>query len=182
MLSNFVKSILTFNRSQTKAPNFILVYSLITIIWHSEVLLAFALAHGGFVERASSALAESSLQYLWVLWFSVLFYVVRLSWLYFINKADQFIDQDEVIEAKVGSDQIFKENKDVVRLLALLDENKTKLENAKSREAASQHKSTETINKMLSMQVELDLALADIAILTKSNAELKAQINHAKIL
>ncbi|ARD44710.1 hypothetical protein [Colwellia sp. PAMC 21821] len=95
--------------------------------------------------------------------------------LYSVKKADQYIEADEPIEAKIGSDQVFTENKDVVRLLALLEETKAQLAKVKIREAKAQADKTATISKMLAVQAELDIAQADIAILSKSNEDLRTK-------
>ncbi|TWX73011.1 DUF4398 domain-containing protein [Colwellia sp. C1TZA3] len=76
----------------------------------------------------------------------MLFFILRLSMLYLLNKTDQFIEADEPIKIKVGSDQIVKENKDVVRLLALLTENKAQLAKVKAREALAQADKTKIIS------------------------------------
>tara|TARA_R110000787_G_scaffold25150_1_gene70762 strand:+ start:1528 stop:2076 length:549 start_codon:yes stop_codon:yes gene_type:complete len=180
MFSKFIKSVLVFNQAQNKAPNFILVYLLISLTWHHQLFITFFVSHGAFSERFSAALAEHSHQYVVVLFLTLLFFILRLSLLYFVNKTDQFIDADEPIEAKLGSDQLFKENKDVVRLLTLLEESKAKSAKLKTREAKAQSDKTATINKMLAVQAELDIALADIAILGKSNEELRASLNKYK--
>ena len=85
------------------------------------------------------------------------------------------------IEAKLGSDQLFTENKDVVRLMDLLEQTKEKLAKSKLREAQAQTDKTTTINKMLALQDELDLALADIAILNKTNKELTTKLNDSYV-
>ena len=96
--------------------------------------------------------------------------------LYLLNKTDEFIDADEPMIVKVGSDQIVKENKDVVRLLALLAETKAQLAKVKAREVSAQADKKKTISNILAVQAELELALADIAILGKSNEELRAKL------
>jgi ribosomal protein L29 len=97
--------------------------------------------------------------------------------LYLLNKTDEFIDTDEPMIVKVGSDQIVKENKDVVRLLALLAETKAQLAKVKACEVSAQADKKKMISNMLAVQAELELALADIAILGKSNEELRAKLN-----
>jgi hypothetical protein len=62
----------------------------------------------------------------------VLFFTLRLSMLYLLNKTDQFIEADEPMKVNLGSDQIVKENKAVVRLLALLAETKAQLAKVKA--------------------------------------------------
>ncbi|MBA6392055.1 hypothetical protein H4J38_14865 [Colwellia sp. BRX10-3] len=181
MFSKFIKSVLVFNRAQNKAPNFFLVYFLISIAWHHQVFITFAASNTGFSDRLSTALAEHSFQYAVVLFLTFLFFILRLSLLYFLNKTDQFIEADEPIEAKIGSDQVFKENKDVERLLALLEETKAQLAKVKAREAASQADKISAISKMLALQAELDIAMADIAILGKSNEELSIKLNECKV-
>jgi hypothetical protein len=78
-------------------------------------------------------LVEHSYQYV-----LVLFFILRLSMLYLLNKTDEFIDTDEPMIVKVGSDQIVKENKDVVRLLALLAKTKAQLAKVKACEVSAQ--------------------------------------------
>jgi hypothetical protein len=68
----------------------------------------------------------------------VLFFTLRLSMLYLLNITDQFIEADEPMKVNLGSDQIVKENKAVVRLLALLAETKTQLAKVKAREISAQ--------------------------------------------
>ena len=180
MFSTFIKSVLVFNRAQNKAPNFILVYLVISLAWHNQFFITFFASHGAFAERFSAALAETPHQYVVVLFFTLLFFILRLTLLYFANKTDQFIDEDQPIEDKIGSDQIFTENKDALRLLALLEESKAQLVKVKERETIAQKDKTATINKMLAVQADLDIALADIAILGRSNEELRASLNKYK--
>jgi len=182
MFSKLLKSILVFNREQNKAPNILLVYILISLAWHHQIFLTFVLSHGDFAERLSAALTGNSHQYIIVLLLTLLFFILRLSLLYFFNKTDQFIEADVPIEAKIGNDQLFAENKDALRLLALLDETKAQLAKAKEREALAQADKTKTISKMLSVQAELDLALADIAILSKSNEGLSAKLTEYNLV
>jgi hypothetical protein len=176
MFSKFLKSVLIFNRSENKAPNFILIYLLISLAWHNQIFITFVVSHGGFTERLNAALVEHSHQYVLVLFFTLLFFILRLSMLYLLNKTDEFIDADEPMIVKVGSDQIVKENKDVVRLLALLGETKAQLAKVKAREVSAQADKKKTISNILAVQAELELALADIAILSKSNEELRAKL------
>ena len=61
-----------------------------------------------------------------------------------------------------------------------MEESKAQLAKVKTREAKAQSDKTATINKMLAVQAELDIALADIAILGKSNEELRASLNKYK--
>ncbi|MBA6327771.1 hypothetical protein H4J46_07455 [Colwellia sp. MB02u-6] len=58
--------------------------------------------------------------------------------LYLLNKTDQFIEADEPMKVNVGSDQIVKENKDVVRLLSLLADTTVQLAKVKAREVLAQ--------------------------------------------
>lgn len=177
MFSTYLKSVLIFNRSQNKAPNVILVYLLISLAWHHKFFTDFFIHTGSFAEKLNYVLLENNHQYFVVLCFTLLFFILRLSYLYFANKTDQFIDADEPIETKIGSDQLFTENKDVIRLVALLDETKAQLAQAKEAEALARTDKTIAIGQVLSIQAELDLALADIAILSASNQELRSQFN-----
>ena len=177
MSSKFLKSILVFNRSQNKAPNFILIYLLISLFWHNQFFISLMLQKGGFSERLNTALSENTHQYIAVLFLTVLFFSLRLTYLYFASKTNEFIEADAPIEKKIGGDQIFTENKDVVRLLDLLEETKVKLARVKESEAQAQSDKTAAISERLALQAELDLAMADIAILTKSNEELKTKLN-----
>ena len=139
------------------------------------------LSDGGISEKLSAALAENSHQYITVLFLSFLFFALRLSYLYFANRANDFIEADEPIEAKLGSDQVFSKNNDVVRLLDLLEETKAQLAKVKAAEAQAKTDKTTAISQRLALQNELDMALADITILTKSNAELKRQLNEHSV-
>ena len=177
MFSKLLKPVLIFNRSQNQAPNFILVYSLIALAWHNQFFITFAVASGSLSEKLAEALTKHPFQYGVVLCFTLLFFILRLAFLYLVNKTDNFIEADEPIEAKVGSDQVFTENKDVVRLLALLEETKAELAKVKVREANAQIDKTAAIKKMLAVQAELDIAQADIAILSQSNEDLKAKLS-----
>ncbi len=181
MFTKFIKSVLIFNQAQSKAPNFILIYFLISIAWHNQVFMTFITNQGSLTERFSTALSQNTHQYIVVLMLTLLFFSMRLLYLYFVNKTEQLIEQDEPIEAKLGSDQLFTENKDVVRLMELLKETKEKLAKSKAREAQAQTDKTTTINKMLALQDELDLALADIAILNKANKELTTKLNDSYV-
>lgn len=175
MFSKFLKSILIFNRSQNQAPNFMLVYFLLSLVWHNQFFITLVGSNGDFSHRLNAVLSESSFQYGVVFFLTLLFFIVRLLVLYAIKQTDQYIEADELIEAKIGSDQVFTENKDVVRLLALLEETKAQLAKVKIREAKVQADKTETISKMLAVQAELDMAQADIAILSKSIEDFRAQ-------
>ena len=177
MFSKYLKAIMVFNRAQNKAPNFILVYLLISFFWHQQFFMSLVTNSGGFSEKLSTAISENNHQYMAVLFVTILFFIIRLSYLYFANKADLFIETDEPIEDKIGSDQLFAENKDVARLLAHLEETKIKLAQMKEREAQAQADKTASITKMLALQAELELALADITILNKSNQDLTAKLN-----
>jgi hypothetical protein len=177
MFSKYVRSIIVFNRAQHKAPNVVLVYFLISLAWHHQFFITLILSNGGFGEKLSAALAQNTHQYIAVLFLTLLFFLLRLSLLYVVNKTDDFVEKDEPIEAKIGSDQSLKENKDVVRLLALLEETKVKLAQVKEKEAQAQADKTVTISQKLAVQAELDIALADIAILSKSNQELRVQLS-----
>jgi len=181
MFSKFLKSILIFNRGQNKAPNAILVYLLISLAWHNQFFITFVVSNGGFSQRLSAALADNSHQYMVILLLTLLFFILRLSYLYLINKAEQFIEADTPIATKVGKDQLFTENKDVVRLLALLAESKAQLTKIKAREALAQTDKVIAIGQVLSIQAELDLAAADIAILSKSNQVLTAKLNQYQV-
>ena len=64
----------------------------------------------------------------------------------------------------------------MVRLLALLEDTKAELAKVKVRETAAQTDKHATINKLLAVQDELEIALADIAILSQSNEELRAKL------
>ena len=77
--------------------------------------------------------------------------------------------------------QLFTENKDVIRLVALLDETKAQLAQAKEAEALARTDKTIAIGQVLSIQAELDLALADIAILSASNQELRSQFSEVAV-
>jgi hypothetical protein len=55
----------------------------------------------------------------------VLFFTLRLSMLYLLNKTDQFIEVDQPMKVNLGSEQIVKKNKDVVRLVAMLARNQS---------------------------------------------------------
>lgn len=177
MSSKFFKSLLVFNRSQNKAPNFILVYLLISMLWHNQFFITLILSNGGLSERLSAAAAENVHQYILVLFFTLLFFTLRLSYLYFANKTNEFVEKDEPIEDKIGSDQAFSENKDVIRLLDLLEETKAKLAKVKALEVQAQSDKTAAISQRLAVQAELDIAMADIAILSKANEDLRAKIN-----
>ncbi len=177
MYSKFLKSILIFNRTQDKAPNFIVVYLLISLAWHNQFFTTFLISDGSFSNKLNSALSDNTHQYLAVLFSTILFFILRLSYLYFMNKTNDFVEKDEPIESKIGSDQIFDNNKDIARIMVLLEETKARLSKAKEREAQTQIEKDISIRQVLSMQAELDLALVDITILTKANNELKSKLN-----
>lgn len=181
MFTKFIKSVLVFNQTQSKAPNFILIYLLVSIAWHNQVFITFITSQGSLTEKLSTALSQNTHQYIVVLVLTLLFFSLRLLYLYFVNKTEQFIAQDEPIETKLGSVQLFTENKDVMRLMDLLEETKEKLVKSKALEAQAQTDKTTTINKMLALQDELDLALADIAILNKANKELTTKLNDSQV-
>lgn len=177
MSSTFLKSILIFNRAQNKAPNFILVYILISLAWHNQFFTTFLISDGSFSNKLSAALSDNTHQYIAVLFSTFLFFALRLSYLYFMNKTNDFVEKDEPIESKIGSDQVFENNKDVARIMVLLEETKAKLSKAKEREAQTQIEKDISIRQVLSIQAELDLALVDITILSKANDELKSKLN-----
>ncbi|MGB1262080.1 MAG: hypothetical protein ACPG52_04130 [Cognaticolwellia sp.] len=177
MFFKYLKSVLVFNRAQNKAPNFVLVYLLISLIWHHEFFISLILNNGTFADKFTTAMSDNSHQYFAVLVVTSLFFLMRLSYLYFANKADMFIEEDEPIEDKIGRDQLFAENKDVARLLAHLEETKAKLSQVREREAQAQADKTATISKMLAVQAELELAQADITMLRKANQDLTAHLH-----
>lgn len=176
MFSKYLKAILVFNRSQNKAPNFVLVYLIIWLVWHNNFFVLLALSKGDIWNRLLSALLVSEHQYISVLFLTLSFFIFRLSCLYFLNKTNTFIEEEESIEYKIGSDQSFQKNKDIVRLLDLLEEAKSKLIKAKEAEALAKLDKTATISQCLSIKSELEIAMADIAILVKSNEELKSEL------
>ncbi len=156
MFSTFLKSVLVFNRSQNKAPNIILVYLLLSLLWHQQFFISLIQQQGDFSERLSAALAQHNHQYIVVLFLTFLFFSLRLIYLYFANKTNEFIEADEPIENKIGSDQIFSENKDVVRLLDLLEETKANLAKVKETESQAQSDKTAAISERLAAESELD--------------------------
>ena len=180
MFSTFFKSVLVFNRSQNKAPNFIAVYLFISLLWHHQFFISLLQQQGGFNDRLNTALAQNNHQYIAVLFLTLLFFALRLAYLYFANKTNEFVEADEPIEDKIGSDQIFAENKDVVRLLDLLEETKTKLAKVKASEAQAQADKTAAISQRLAVQAELEQAMADVAILSQSNEELRAKLSEVQ--
>lgn len=182
MSSKYVKSVLVFNRAQNKAPNFILVYLLISLVWHHQFFITFFVSQGSFSEKLTTALSENTHHYITVFVCTILFFILRLIALYVLNKTDGFIEEDESIEDKIGNDNAFKDDNDVVRLLALLEETKAQLSKVKEREALANTEKKTAIGQALSIQAELDLALADITILGKSNDDLKAKLNECKVV
>lgn len=181
MFSDFLKSVLVFNRSQNKAPNFFLVYLIIWLVWHGQFFISLITSNGAIDERLQSALEATNHQYIAVFFVTLLFFGVRLAYLYFANKTNDFIEKDKPIEEKIGSDQLFKENKDVVRLLELLEETKMQLAEVKEREKKAKAEKLAAVNQMLAVKNELDLALADIEILNKANNDLTAKLRESTI-
>lgn len=180
MFSNYLKSVLVFSRSQNKAPNFIVIYLLISLVWHNAFFITLVLSDGGISERLSAALAENRHQYITVLMLTFLFFALRLLLLFLLNKTDEFVEDDEPIEAKIASDQVFSKNNDVVRLLDLLEETKKQLAKVKASEAQAKADKTEAINQQLTLQAELDMTLADITILAKSNEDLRIKLSESQ--
>lgn len=176
MLQSHVKNLVRFHRSQPQAPNFVLVYALIWLVWHHQFFITFFTASGGLNTKLSAALNSIEHQYLLILLFTVLFFALRLVYLYFAGKANEIAEEDEPIENKLGHDQVFTENKDVLRLLALLEETKEQLALAKTKEAQLMQEKTAAINKTLAMQSELDEVKADLAIMTQQYLTIKEKL------
>jgi len=182
MFKKYVKPILLFSRSQNKAPNFVLVYLLIWLVWHSQFFITFVNTTGNFTSRLNSAISSNDHQYIAVLFLTLLFFTFRLTYLYFVNKADAIIEEEEPIENKVGSDQLFSENKDVIRLLSLLEETKEKLKQSRESENQLRKEKEETESNLRSVQIELDEVKADLTILVKTNEDLTAKIKNDNIM
>ncbi|WP_448213834.1 hypothetical protein [Colwellia sp. MEBiC06753] len=176
MFTKYIKPVLVFNRSQHKAPNFLLVYCLIWLLWHSQFLVTLITTSGGISAKYSAALNGTEHQYLVVFFLTCAFFIARLTWLYFSDKADKIIEQDEPIEQKIGSDQIFTENKDVVRLLDLLEQTKASLAKVKESEAQAKLEKNEALARVRSLEAELEEVSADLAILTEAHQALTAKV------
>ncbi|WP_206486481.1 hypothetical protein [Thalassotalea sp. G2M2-11] len=176
MFKKYVKPILLFNRSQAKAPNIILVYLLIWLLWHHRFFIDLFISQASVSERLHLALANNEHQYMMVLLLTGTFYGLRLLYLYFSQKADEIIEEDEPIESKIQNDQLFKENKDVIRLLELLEETKNKLAATRASEAQMKTEKIAAINRVRALQNELEEVKADLDIMVNSNAELTAKL------
>lgn len=182
MFSDHLKSILVFNRNQHKAPNVVLVYLVIWLLWHQQFFVTLMLSQGSFTARFQQAIDTNHHQYIVVLGLTTLFFALRLLYLFVTDKTNRFIDDDKPIEEKLGSDQLFTENKDAARLVELFEQTKAELAAVKTREKQAKAEKTQAINEMLAKQHELDLALADIEILSKSNQELTAKLRDVNLV
>ncbi|WP_286232844.1 hypothetical protein [Thalassotalea sediminis] len=179
MLKPYIKNIISFYRAQPKAPNFLLVYALIWLALHNQFFVTFISASGGVNNKLNAAIASIEHQYLLSLLLTVLFFALRLSYLYFVGKANEIADEGEPIEDKLGRDQVFTENKDVMRLLTLLDETKAKLAIANKKETELMEDKLAAIQKSRVLQSELDEVKADLAIMTQQYLTLKEKLTRS---
>ncbi|MDO6428282.1 hypothetical protein Q4489_14775 [Thalassotalea sp. 1_MG-2023] len=176
MFTQYIKSILSFHRAQPKAPNFFLVYALIWLALHNQFFVTFISTSGSLNSKISAATASIEHQYLLSLLFTITFFALRLTYLYFVTKANEIADEDAPIEDKLGHDQVFTENKDVMRLVVLLDETKAKLASANKKETELLEEKQAVIQKSRELQTELEEVKADLAIMTQQNEVLKSEL------
>ncbi|WP_286269260.1 hypothetical protein [Thalassotalea hakodatensis] len=173
MFQSFLKNVVLFHRAQPKAPNFLLVYAIIWLICHHQFFISLFTSSGSFSSKINTAITETDHQYILTLLLTGLFFIARLVYFYLAQKANALIEEEGVVENKLGHDQVFTENKDVIRLIALLEESKEKLALAKTKEIQLQQEKTVAINTSCALQAELDEVNADLIVITQQYEQLK---------
>ncbi|ABV38229.1 hypothetical protein Ssed_3625 [Shewanella sediminis HAW-EB3] len=172
-----LKAVVHFNENQRIAPRFILTYLLIWFIWHNQLFTSFFTTSGDLLTRADAALASvADNHYLIVLAITCFFYMARLGYYFLKNKTHALLEEDDIAELKVGSDQRFAKNEDIERLLSMVTDLKTQLAATKEREQKANADKNLVIKKFLALRTELDEVKAENALLTKSNKVLKARL------
>ncbi|QFU24136.1 hypothetical protein FM038_019610 [Shewanella eurypsychrophilus] len=181
MFTKVLKSIMDFNESERLAPRFLLTYLIIWCLWHSQIFTTFIMTNGDFFTRSDAAmLAMESNQYILVLFLTCLFFAGRIAYFVLKHKADEMLEKDSEADLQGGSDQRFAKADDVQRLMTMISTLKAKLADSQDREDKANNDRKTAINKQLSLQSKIDDMAADIALLNKSNEELKLQLMTAK--
>ena len=161
-----IKSFLSFSEQQKPAPSFILIYVCTWLIWHNQLFTAFISHSGDVIDKLMAAYQSiETNQYLLVLLLTLLLLTIRLGYNYIVFKSHQLVmsvDDDELMEK--GS-QLATENEDVKALMATLTKTQTQLKNTKEKVKQLTDEKNNAIAKQLSIQAQLEEALADNQIL-----------------
>lgn len=172
-----LKAVVKFNENQRIAPRFILTYLLTWFIWHNQLFTTFFTTSGDPLTRGTAALASvADNHYLIVLAITCFLYMARLGYYFLKNKTHALLEEDDIAELKVGSDQRFTKNEDIERLMSMVTDLKTQLAATKEREQKANDDKNLVIKKFLGIREELDEVKAENALLTKSNKALKARL------
>ncbi|GAA0823762.1 hypothetical protein GCM10009111_33890 [Colwellia asteriadis] len=162
-----LKSLLVFTENQHPAPSFILIYLFTWLAWHNQVISHFFGATGDFWSRihiAFSSLEKN--QYLVVLLLTCVIFILRLAYSFLRFKSAELLNasDDDYASDKEGKD--FEKNEDIAQLMTTLTAVQKQLAAAKEREKKAISERNEQVKKVLAMQVALEEARADIAILS----------------
>ncbi|RTR29765.1 hypothetical protein [Shewanella atlantica] len=177
MSVKILKAVVKFNENQRIAPRFILTYLLIWFIWHNQLFTTFFSTSGDLLTRSTAALsAVTDNHYLIVLAITCLFYSARVGYYFLKNKTHALLEEDDIAELKVGSDQRFTKNEDIERLMSMVTDLKTQVVATKEREQKANADKNLVIKKFLAIREELDEVKAENALLTKSNKALKTRL------
>jgi len=172
-----LKAVVKFNENQRIAPNFILAYILIWFVWHNQLFTTFFTTSGDPLARSTAALASvTNNHYLIVLAITCFFYMARLGYYFLKNKTQALLEDDDIAELEVGSDQRFEKNADIERLMSMISDLKAQLAATKEREQKATADKNLVIKKFLAQRTELDEVMAENALLTNSNKVLKARL------
>ena len=168
---NTLKSILSFTEHQHPAPSFIVIYILTWLAWHNQLFTHFINAQGDFLTKVTAALSSlENNQYIVVLLFTCLIFMVRLGINYLSFKSRELLNSadDDFVNAR--DDQKFAKNTDVANLMATLTKTQQQLTETRAREKKALTDKNNAIKKLLSLQHELDEARADIDMLNNRKA------------
>jgi len=172
-----LKAVVKFNENQRIAPRFILTYLVIWFVWHNQLFTSFFTTSGDFLTRANVALASvTDNHYLIVLAITCFFYMARLGYYFLKNKTQALLEEDDIAEIEVGSDQRFAKSEDIDRLMSMITDLKTQLAATKEREQKTNADKNLLIKKFLALRTELDEVTAENILLNKSNKALKARL------
>lgn len=166
-----LKSILTFTEHQHPAPSFVVIYILTWFAWHNQLFTHFINAQGDFLTKVTAALsAMPDNQYIVVLLFTCLIFIVRLGINYLSFKSRELLNSADDDFANARDDQKFAKNTDVANLMATLTKTQQQLTETRIREKKALTDKNNAIKKLLSLQHELDEARADITMLNQDKA------------
>jgi|GEM_PF-1988696 len=177
MSTKILKAVLAFNENQRIAPRFLLTYLLIWSVWHNQLFTSFFTTNGDLLTKAAAALASVANNHYFVVFaITCLFYMARIGYYFLKNKTQALLEEDDITELKVGSDQRVAKNEDIDRLLSMVSDLKTQLAATKEREQKAMSEKNVVIKKFMAVRAELDEVTAENILLNKSNKALKARL------